>query len=97
MSVNAIQHKWKHEIPLALLRRGADTTRAVLLNNSARAQWLLAGRIDRANSHWVRAPLLDGGEDEDTDTEPTTVPDDDNDDVASFTSQQTTAIHTSNL
>ena len=73
-------------------------TRAVLPNPSARAEWLLAGLIDTAASHWVRAPPLDGGDDEDADTRTdTTAPDDDNDDIASFTSQQTTAFQPSNL
>ena len=41
-------------------------TRAIL---PARAEWLLAGLTDRALSHRVRAPSLDGGgEDDDADT-----------------------------
>ena len=41
-------------------------------------------------------PPLDGGGDEDADTgTKTSAPGDDNDDIASFTSQQTTAIQTS--
>ena len=70
--------------------------RAVLPNASAR-EWLLAGLLDRANGHWIRAPRSMGG-DEDTDTgTDTTAPDDDIDDIASSTSQQTTAIHTPSL
>ena len=38
---------------------------------------------------------LDGGDDEDTDRgTDTNAPEDDNDDIASFATQQTTAIHT---
>ena len=73
-------------------------TRAVLPNISAREQWLLAGLKDRAACHWTRAPPLDGGDDEDADTETDiTAPDNDSTDIASFTSQQTTAIQASNL
>ena len=40
-----------------------------LPNQLARAEWFLAGFIDRALSHWVRAPPLDGGgDDDDADT-----------------------------
>ena len=46
--------------------------------------------IDRATIHWFRAPPVDGGDDEDADAgTDTTTPDDDNEDIASFTSQQT--------
>ena len=73
-------------------------TRAVLPNTSAREQWLQAGRTDRATGHRSRAHPLDGGDDEDTDIgTDTTAPDVENDDIASFTSQQTTAIHTPSL
>ena len=69
--------------------RRAAMTRAVLLDTSARERWLLAGLIDHQ---------LDGGDDEGADTRTdTTAPDDDNDDVSSFTSQQTTAMQASNL
>ena len=40
-------------------------TRAVLPNTLAVEEWFLAGSIDRALSHWVRAPPLDGGDDDD--------------------------------
>ena len=43
-------------------------------------------------------PAYGGDDDEDADAgTDTTVPDDDNDDIASFDSQQATAIQTSNL
>ena len=51
--------------PVALFRRRAAMTRAVFLNPSARAGWLLASLMDRALSHRVRAPPLDGGDDDD--------------------------------
>ena len=60
MSVEALQHRWKHEIQVSLLRRRAALTRAVLPNPSACAEWLLAGLIDRALNHWGHAPPLDG-------------------------------------
>ena len=50
------------------------------------------GLIDRAAGHLARAPPLDGGEDDHADAgTDTTVLGDDNDDIASFTSQQNTA------
>ena len=73
-------------------------TRAVLPYPSARVEWLLAGFTDRVASHCI-APPLDGGDDDgdaDAGTD-TTVPYDDSDDFASFTSQQTSAIQGSNL
>ena len=55
-------------------------------------QHVLAGLKDRATVHWVRAPPLDVGDDDDADTETdTTVPDDDNEYIASLTSQQTSS------
>ena len=74
-------------------------TRAVLPKTSARAEWLLADLIDRVASHWTRAPPPDGGDDvEDADAgTDSTLPDDDNDHLASLSSQQTTAIQASNL
>ena len=87
-SAKSPQHRWKHEIQIAHLRRTAVMTRAVFPHTSARADWLLAGLIDSVTIHWVRAPLLDGGDDEDADAgTDTTIPDDDNEDIASFTSQ----------
>ena len=73
-------------------------TRAVLPQTSVRVEWLLAGLIDRVTSHRVPARPLEGGDDDEaayagTDT---TIPDDDNEDIVSFTSQETTGIQTSN-
>ena len=84
----------EHGIQIALLRRRAAMM-GVLPNTSVPEQWFLAVLMDRATNHWSRTPPLDGGEDEDADTgTDTTVTDDDNDDIASFTSQQTPAIDT---
>ena len=62
-------------------------TRAVLPNPSARAEWLLAGLIDRALNHLGRALPLDGGNDDDdgadTGTDTAMPDDDDDDDIAS--------------
>ena len=70
-------------------------TRAILPNTSAREQWLLARLTDR---DWARVLPLGGGKDADTYTgTDTIVPDDDNDDIAFFTSHQTTATDTPNL
>ena len=98
-SAKSLQHRWKHQVQITFFRRRAVMTRAVLPEASARAEWLLAGFIDRVASRWTRAhPLGGGDDDEDADAgSDTTVPDDDNDDLASFASQQTTAIQTSNL
>ena len=59
---------------------------AILPNPSARAEWLVAGPIDKALSHYVRAPPLDaGGDDEDADTgTDTATSDDDSGDIASL-------------
>ena len=93
-SAKSLQRRWKREIQRVLLRRRAAKTRAVLPHTSARAEMLLASFIDGVSSHWVRAPLLDGGDDnEDADAgTDSTKPDDDSGYIASFTSQQTTAI-----
>ena len=74
------------------LRRRAAMTHAVHHHTSARA----ASLMDRATSHWDRAPPLDrGDDDDDADTRTdTTALDDDN---ASFTRQLTTALQTSIL
>ena len=58
MSTKSLQHRWKHEIQIALLRRRAAMTRAVLPNPSARA---LASIIDRALNNWGYVYPLDGG------------------------------------
>ena len=59
MSAKSLQHRWKHEIQVALVRGRAAMTRAVLPRTSARAEWLLACLLERATSHWVQAPPLD--------------------------------------
>ena len=70
-------------------------TGALLPNPSARAQWLLAGIIDRALHHWSHVLPLDGGlgdydhADSETDT---AIPDDD-DDIASIASQSFASMH----
>ena len=61
MSAKSLHRRWKHEIQIALLRRRAAMARAVLLNPSARAQWLFPSIIDRALHHWRRVLALDGG------------------------------------
>ena len=53
VSAKSLQRRWKHDIQVALLRRRAAMTRAVLPNLSARAEWLLAGIIDRARNTGV--------------------------------------------
>ena len=58
--------------------------RAVLPNLSARAEWLVAGVIDRALHHWGHVPALDGGPGDDSETD-TAIPDDD-DDIVSLAS-----------
>ena len=74
--------RWKHEIHIALFRRRAAMTRAVLPNPAAWAEWLFAGVIGRALHHWGDVPALDGGpgdhglDDFETDT---AIPDDDDD------------------
>ena len=89
MSAKSLQHRWKHEIQTALLRRRAAMTRAVFPKPSARAEWLFAGLIDRAVNHWARAHPLDGGDgDDDADTGRDTAIHDDDDDIASLASQQ---------
>ena len=58
-------------------------TRTIFPRASARSECLLAGFMDRVTSHWVRAPPIDGGDDdEDADAgTDTTTPDDDNEDI----------------
>ena len=56
----------------------------------------MASRGSHRQSHQPLSPSTPDGEDADTGTD-TTAPDDNNDDIASFTSQQTTAILTYNL
>ena len=56
MSAKSLQHRWKHEIQIAFLRRRAAMTGAVQPNPSARAESLLAGLTERALNHWGHAP-----------------------------------------
>ena len=84
VSAKAIQHRWTHEVQIALLRRMAAMTRAVL-------------PLTSATNHWARAPLLDGSEDEDTDTGTDTTVPDDNEDISSFSRQQIATIDVPNL
>ena len=58
MSAKSRKRRWTHEIQIALIRRRAAMTRAVVPNSSTRADWLLAGIIDRALHHWGHVPLL---------------------------------------
>ena len=73
--------------------------RAVLPDPSARAEWPLAGIIDRALHHWRRVSPLDGGPgdhdhaDSQTDT---AIPDDD-DDIASLASCSFESLQPSSL
>ena len=93
LSAKPLRHRWK----LDILRRRAAMTRAFLPNPSARAEWLLAGLRDRATgSEHPRSMEETTKTQTETGTD-TTAPDDENEDIASFTSQQTTAIQTSNL
>ena len=61
MSAKSLQRRWKHEIQIALLRRTAAMTRAVLPNPPARAEWLLAGIIESAPHHWRNQELQNEG------------------------------------
>ena len=61
MSAKSLQRRWKHEIQIALLRWRAAMTRADLPNSSARAEWFLAGIIDRALHHFLAQAILAQG------------------------------------
>ena len=66
-------------------------TRAVLPNPSARAEWLLAGIIDRALNHWVTTITQ-------TQRKTRPYPDDDDDhDIASLASQPSVSVQPSSL
>ena len=56
--------RWKHELQIALQRRRAAMSRAVLPRASARSAWLLTGQTATVPSSLSRAPPLDGGGDE---------------------------------
>ena len=55
----AMLKRWKHEITVAILRRRAAMSRAVVPGRSARAEWLLTGWSDAAVTNEQRAPQLD--------------------------------------
>ena len=55
----AMLRRWKHEITVAIMRRRAAMSRAVLPGRSARAEWLLTGWSDEAATSTRRAPQLD--------------------------------------
>ena len=94
MSAKSLQRRRKHEIQIALLRRRAAMTRAVLPNPSARAEWLFAGIIDRALHHWDHVLTLGGGngDHDHADSETDTAMPDDDDDVASLASQPSESL-----
>ena len=52
--------RWRHEITVAILRRRAAMTRAVLPRSNPRARWLMAGHSDGEAAVTTRAPQLDG-------------------------------------
>ena len=99
ISAKVIQRRWKHEVQMAFFRRRSAMTRAVLPNILAVEEWFLADFRDRALSHWVRAPSLDGRDDDDdadTGTD-TATPDDDSEDIVSLSIQQSTFLQLSNF
>ena len=61
MSAKSLQRRWKHESQIALLRWRAAMTRADLPNSSARAEWFLAGILDRALHHFLAQVILAQG------------------------------------
>ena len=65
-SAAALISRWKHEIQIAILRRRAAMSRAVLPISTPKEYWLLTGQADRAEGDSQRAvPLeedLDGRE-----------------------------------
>ena len=85
MSAKSLQRRWKHEIQIALLRRRAAMTRAVLPNPSARAEWPFAGIIECPSSRrWNWRP-------------DTATPDDDDYIAAFFASQPTASLQPSSF
>ena len=51
--------RWRHELQIAIQRRRAAMTRAVLPCRTARANWLLTGRTDQPPSSAFRVPPID--------------------------------------
>jgi hypothetical protein len=60
VSAGRLVSRWSHEIQIAILRRRAAMSRAVLPRLTARDVWLLAGQAERDGGGGARAPALDG-------------------------------------
>ena len=59
-TAGALVARWKHEVQVAILRRRAAMTRAVLPRRAtAQELWLLTGVADRDDGDDARAPPLD--------------------------------------
>ena len=58
-SAGALLGRWRHELQIAIQRRRAAMTRAVLPRRSRREEWLLTGRTETTPSSAFRAPPLD--------------------------------------
>ena len=58
-SAATLVYRWKHEIQIAILRRRAAMTRAVLPKATAEEVWMLSGIIDRDGGSDERLPPLD--------------------------------------
>ena len=69
-SAPLVLNRWRHEITIAILRRRAAMSRAVLPRRSARQRWLLSGQTSLPPSGDIRAPQLDDDDDADDDVEP---------------------------
>ena len=61
--------RWQHEVQIAILRRRAAMSRAVLPKATARELWLLTGHPDRDGLHGSRARPVDEDGDSDSDGE----------------------------
>jgi len=59
VSAGRLVSRWSHEIQIAILRRRAAMSRAVLPRLTARDVWLLAGQAERDGGGGARAPALD--------------------------------------
>ncbi len=57
-------NRWKHEITVAIMRRRAAMSRAVLQRRGERQRWLVSGRTSARPSSDIRAPPLDESGDE---------------------------------
>jgi hypothetical protein len=58
-TASSLVSRWKHEAQVAILRRRAAMTRAVLPRVTAQELWLLSGPVDRADGDDARVPPLD--------------------------------------